>query len=108
MYSSELRSQNFAGLDRALLTSLASMLNQHNTYVQSFMSLHDLARDNAPTERYKIDIHAEKRPANEHVRRYNVPSCSEVAALIPGNEDGMIGKRDILVRKMRPSQLERE
>ncbi len=96
---SELRSQNFAGVDRALLTRLASMLNQHNTYVQSIMSLHELARDNSPTARYKIVIHADKRPANEHVRRYSGPSSSEVAALIPGNEDGMIGKRDILVRK---------
>ncbi len=33
------------------------------------------------------------------VRRYNGLSCSEIAALIPGNEDGQIGKRDILVRK---------
>ncbi len=74
------------------------MLNQHNTYVQSFMSLHEFARDNAPTDRYKIVIHADKRPENEHVRRYNGPSCSEVAARIPGNYDGMIGKRDILVR----------
>ncbi len=40
---SELRAQNFAGVDCALLTSLASMLNQHNTYFQSFMSLHELA-----------------------------------------------------------------
>ncbi len=63
------------------------------------LSLRELARGNAPTHRYKIVIHADKRPANEHVRRYNGPSCSEVAALIPGNEDGMIGKRDILVRK---------
>ncbi len=63
------------------------------------MSLHELAQDNAPTERYKIVIHSDKRPANEHVRRYNGPSCSEVAALVPGNEDGMIGKWDILVRK---------
>ncbi len=96
---SELRSQNFAGVDRALLTSLATMLNQHNTYVQSFMSLHELARDNAPTDRYKIVIHADKGPANEHLRRYNGPSSSAGAAVIPGNEEGMIGKRDILVRK---------
>ncbi len=27
------------------------------------------------------------------------PSCSEVAELLPGNEDEMIGKREILVRK---------
>ncbi len=94
---SELRSRNFAGVYRALLTSLASMLNQHNTYVQSFMSLHELAREHAPTERYKIVIHADERPANEHVLRYNGPSC--FGALIPGNEDGMIGKQNVLVRK---------
>ncbi len=75
------------------------MLNQHNMYVQSFMSLHELARENVRTDRYKIVIHSDKRPANEHVRRYNGPFCSEVAALILGNEDGMIGTRDILVRK---------
>ncbi len=63
------------------------------------MSLHELARNNAPTDRYKIVIHADKKPANEHVRCYNGPYCSEVAALIPGTEDGVIGKRDILVRK---------
>ncbi len=68
---SELGSQNIAGADAALLRNLASMLNQNNTYVQSFMSLHELARDNAPTDRYKVVIHADKRPANEHVRRYN-------------------------------------
>ncbi len=96
---SELRSQNFAGVDRALLKNLASVLNQSSMYVQSFMSLHELARDNAPTNRYEIVIHADKRPANEHVRCYNGPSYSVVAALIPGNEDGMIVKRDILVRK---------
>ncbi len=47
----------------------------------------------------KIVIHADMRPANEHLRRYNGPSFSEVAALIPGNEDGMIRKRAILVSK---------
>ncbi len=63
------------------------------------MSLHELARDHAPTDRYKIVIHADMRPEIEHVRRYNRPSCSEVSALMPGNEEGMSGKRDILVTK---------
>ncbi len=62
-------------------------------------SLHELARDNSTTDRHNIVIHADKRPSNEHVRRCNGPSCSEVAALILGNEHGIIGKRDILVRK---------
>ena len=37
-------------------------------------------------------LHADRRPRHEHVRRYNDPEASEVAALIPGNEDdGEIG-----------------
>ncbi len=40
-----------------------------------------------------------QRPANENLRRYNGRSCSEVAALVPGNEDSVIGSRDIIVRR---------
>ncbi len=68
-------------------------------YFQSFMSLHELGRDNAPTDPYRIVIYADKRPANEHMRRQNGPSCSEIAALIFGTEDGMIRKRSIFVRE---------
>ncbi len=75
---SELRSQNL----QVLLTYIASMLTQHNTHIQSFKSLYELARENAPTDRYKIVIHADKRPANDHIRRYNGLPRSEVAALI--------------------------
>ncbi len=70
---SELRSQIsqvlialFSRVSRACSTST-------KTYFQSFLSLHELARENAPTDRYKIVIHADKRPANEHVRPYNGP-----------------------------------
>ncbi len=63
------------------------------------MSLHEFARDIAPTDRHKIVIHADKRPANEHIHRSNGSTCSELAALIPGDEDGMIGKGDVLFRK---------
>ncbi len=33
-----------------------------------------------------------QRPANENLRRHNGRSCSEVAALVPGNEDSVIPK----------------
>ncbi len=33
------------------------------------------------------------------MRRYNGQTCFEFSALILGNEDGMIGKRDVLVRE---------
>ncbi len=95
---SESWSQNFAGIDRALLTSFAAILHSYHTYLQSVLSLHELVHGNAATDRYRIVIHADKRLGNEHVRRCNGPSCSEVAALIPGNENGVIGNRDIIVR----------
>ncbi len=79
-------------------TFLSVYIRDTDVYVQSKL---ELVRDNAPTVPYNIFIYADKRPTNEHVRCYNRPSCSEGAALIPGNEDGMICKRDI-------SQLERE
>ncbi len=51
---SNLRSQTFAGVYRALLTNLAIMLNQRSTYVQSFLTMHELARDNAPTDPFML------------------------------------------------------
>ncbi len=106
---SELRSQNFRGVDRALLTESREHA-QPSQHVCSELplSLHELARENAPTGRYKIVIHADKRLANEHARRSNGPSCSEAAALMPGDEDGMIGKRDIFVRKRGQANSKRQ
>ncbi len=75
------------------------MLHQRNTYVQRFLSLRKWMRADTPSPEYRIVIEDEKRPSNEHVRRYNGPSCSEVAGVIPRNEGGMVGNRDIVVRR---------
>ena len=84
-------------LNEGLLTRLAATLSQHNPYVQTFESLREWATgDEAPTQ-YKMVIHADKRPAAEHVRRYNGPEASEVAAIIPGT--GEQSKRDIVLRR---------
>ncbi len=96
---SRIRTQNVAGVEGTVLKELTRMLMGCNSYVQTFLSLQDIVNEGAATDRYKIVIHADKKPAAEHVRRYNGPSCSEVAALIPGNEDGAVGKRDIVVRR---------
>ncbi len=94
-----IRTQNVPGLEGTLVKQLTSMLMDCNSYVQTFLCLHEILNEGRTTERYKIVIHADRKPAVEHVRRYNGPSCSEVAALIPGNEDGTIGNRDIVVRR---------
>ena len=88
-------------LEQALMTQLTHMLHQYNPYVQKFLCMRKWAQsshNNTPTA-YQMVIHADRRPSHEHVRRYNGPEASEVAALIPGNEYGEIGRRDIVVRR---------
>ncbi len=96
---SEIRSHNVPIVSQGLMTRLAHMLHQSNSYVRSFLRLGEWMREDTPSPEYQIVIHADRRPSGEHVRRYNGPSCPEVAALIPENEDGMVGNRDIVVRK---------
>ncbi|CDF38639.1 unnamed protein product [Chondrus crispus] len=88
-------------LEEALMTQLTHMLHECNPYVQTFLCMREWAQspqNNCPAT-YQMVIHADRRPSHEHVRRYNGPEASEVAALIPGNEDGEIGRRDIVVRR---------
>ncbi|CDF40386.1 ATP dependant DNA helicase [Chondrus crispus] len=87
-------------LEDTLLMQLTHMLHECNPYVQSVLSMREWAQSPQPNTLapYQMVIHADRRPSHEHVRRYNGPEASEVAALIPGNEGGEIGRRDIVVR----------
>ncbi|CDF35745.1 ATP dependant DNA Helicase Pif1 [Chondrus crispus] len=92
---------NSRRLEEALMTQLTHMLHECNPYVQTFLCMREWAQsphNNTPAA-YQMVIHADRRPSHEHVRRYNSPEASEVAALIPGNEYGEIGRRDIVVRR---------
>ena len=68
-----------------------------NSYIQSFQQLREWAQSNNGPAEYRMVIHADRRPTTGHARRYNRPESSEVAALIPGPENGMVGNRDIVV-----------
>ena len=88
-------------LEEALMTQLTDMPHECNPYVQTFLFMREWAQSahkNTPAA-YQMVTHHDRRPNHEHVRRYNGPEASEVAALIPGNEDGEIGRRDIVVRR---------
>ncbi|CDF33944.1 ATP dependant DNA helicase PIF1 [Chondrus crispus] len=95
------RLENSRRLEEALMTQLTHMLHECNLYVQTFLCMREWAQSphNKTPASYQMVIHADRRPSHEHVRRYNGPEASEVAALIPGNEDGEIGRRDIVVRR---------
>ena len=74
-------------LEEGLMTQLTHMLHECNPYVQKFLFMREWAQcehNNTPAA-YQMVIHADRRPSHEHVRRYNGPKASEVAALIPGN-----------------------
>ncbi|CDF38542.1 unnamed protein product [Chondrus crispus] len=102
-YATQTRTRlgNSARLQEALTAPLTRMLHECNPYVQTFLCMREWAQsphNNTPTP-YQMVIHADRRPSHEHVRRYNGPEASEVAALTPGNEDGEIGRRYIVVRR---------
>ena len=104
MYDTDLATQTATrsehGGDRlrpAILQRLAEELQSVNSYIQSFQQLREWAQSNNGPAEYRMVIHADRRPTTEHARRYNRPESSEVAALIPGPDNGMVGNRDVVV-----------
>jgi hypothetical protein len=63
------------------------LLNCQNTYITSFLSIHEyIQRIQVPPDNLCISIHADIRPSAEHSGRYNLPQGSEVAILMPNVE----------------------
>lgn len=79
------------GADRELYLMLFDQLQQiltecQNTYLMSFLSVREvIQRMNVPPEELRIAIHADIRPMDEHIRRYNLPECSEISILMPND-----------------------
>ena len=98
----EARANQFADLNSEVLQLLQDMLHQHNGYVRGLRSALELP---PPGERQdtKIILNAQRRPATEHVRRFNLPETGEAALLMP---DEPHGARDIVLHH-RDGQLER-
>ncbi|XP_044597781.1 uncharacterized protein LOC123274285, partial [Cotesia glomerata] len=78
--------------NREIITKLRIMLHENNCLIRDFKS----ALEGATTDDFRVIIRADKKPSNEHERRFNAPMASEVAAVIVGTE---ITKRDIVITK---------
>ncbi len=87
------RKHFYNGLREDLLSRLPLMLEQNNNLVKSFISLRDLIKNNEIPDDVKLVIHAHNRTMPGHVRKYNFPEASEVAALVVGEQ---LGKLDIV------------
>ena len=73
----------------------------NNTYIQTFKSIQQIESDIEQTtgqsiETIQLALHAEKKPSDEHRRRYNLPQCCEVSILMP-NEIPADAKREVLL-----------
>ncbi len=93
------RHELFPQLDNVALLSLTTMFHRDNALVRGFIMAIEQA-EALNIEEYKIILHAHKQPQGEHERRYNIPTCNEVAALII-NEEG--GRRDLIMQRRVPA-----
>ena len=84
------RCDNIHGTRQDIVLDLQRMLHQHNSYARDFKSL--LHR--MPFDEGTVVILPDKKPANEHERRFNAPELQEVAIVIAGNA---FGTRDIIL-----------
>ena len=81
------------------MQQLQQMLHDSNNYVRSFKcALEDIQNTN-----FQLVINADKRPPNEHARRFNALEINEVAMILAGDQ---CGKRDIII-KCRDSIVQR-
>ena len=72
---------------------LQETLYNYNKYIRELKSAYQYARQQN-LQNYSITILENMRPQGEHERRYNAPTCKEVAILMP-NEP--VGHRDIAI-----------
>lgn len=85
-------------LNSAPFTQLTEMLHDCKLHVQLFSALQNWATlVSAPTPHCMI-VHSDRRPATEHVCRYDGPQASEVAAIFRGAEDSSAGKQGTVTR----------
>jgi hypothetical protein len=82
-------------LKATIVKELRDVLDSSNEYVKSYRNVRDtMLQQNAPTIKLRI---LSKRGYDG--RRYNLPTASEVAALVVGDYDTSEGERDIVVEK---------
>lgn len=84
---------NKAHLQSTIVEELRQLLDQYNPYVKNYRFVRDRVSCNSVQD-LKFRIIGKR---NRDPRRYNVPSTSEVAALIVGDIDTSHHDRDIIV-----------
>ena len=90
-------------LDEIIIDRLQTMFHEVNPYIPSIKSGIELM-EQSPEIRLILHANSRKKPSNAHRRLYNLPTGSEVAALLPGDQsanlDIILHNRDASLRRI--------
>lgn len=95
----DVRAASIPNLNIALLVQLTFMLHESSHYVQFFSALRNLATPVIVLHAFRLIIHTGECHATDHVRRHNGSWTTEVAAVIPGVVDSIVGRQDSVIRR---------
>jgi hypothetical protein len=82
-------------VDRGILIRLQDVLRQHNPYHAVYFTVMERIHNQQPTS-LRLRTIVDKR--TDH-RRYNLPTASEVALILPGSGDEVFDRRDIVIHE---------
>ena len=88
--------QNFKKLDRVLLKELQDMMKEVNPYVQLYCHVGDVIKEN-PAKDVKLILQAKSNQVDPC--RYNLPTGTDIAVIMPTDQNQSASKRDIVVYK---------
>ena len=91
-------------LRQTLLLQIQTVLEDYNRYVKELKHVYEITKGCQQISNFKIVIREDARPPVEHARRYNAPTASEVAVLMPidpvGHRDIVPIQRDNILRRI--------
>jgi len=81
-------------LKATIVKTIRKTLDDYNPYVQTYRTIRDKIMQNPILSEVRLRILGKR---NRDGRRYNLPTASEVAALIVGDFDAADFDRDVIV-----------
>ena len=92
----ENRMKSLPSLGKAIIKDLQEMIKEVNPYALMYQQAADMLQDK-PTEDVRLVLKTTRR--NIDPRRYNLPTGSDVAVIIPMQDDDNISSRDVVAYK---------
>ncbi|KAF8334786.1 hypothetical protein F5887DRAFT_892448 [Amanita rubescens] len=80
------------------MTELQAMIHETHPYVALYKSAHQIMAETPPDQRQNVRMIL-RADRTQDRRRYNLPTASEIAAVIPGDgSEEVSDHRDVVVR----------